>query len=100
MGNPKKDWFRAAKASGHYPLSFNFIFTRQDRYIQCSYCGVFVHEKKITRDHVWPRSLRGNLKAPCCGPCNVAKEDMKPIQWAIYATANGIALPDKDLIEE
>lgn len=92
MGSPKKDWYRAARASGHYPLTFNFIFIRQDKHIQCSYCGTFVHEKKVTRDHVYPKSKGGLIKTPCCLPCNIAKEDMKPIEFAIWFSKMGYDL--------
>lgn len=94
MGSPKKDWYRAARASGHFPLTFNFVFIRQDRHIQCSYCGTFVPEKQITRDHVWPKSRGGIIKTPSCLDCNIAKEDMLPIEWAVHASNTGIALPD------
>lgn len=91
MGGPKAlAWYRAAIGSGHYPLTFNFIHIRQDKHTQCSYCGMFIHEKKLTRDHVYPKSKGGLLKTPCCGPCNIAKEDMLPIEWAIYASENDI----------
>lgn len=93
MARPKKDWYRAARASGHFPLTFNFIFIRQDRHIQCSYCGRFIHEKSITRDHVWPKSKGGIIKTPCCLPCNIDKEDMKPIEFAVWHSKTGAALP-------
>lgn len=95
MASPKKDWYRAARASGHFPLTFNFIFIRQDKHIQCSYCGKFIQEKKVTRDHVWPKSRQGIIKTPCCLSCNIAKEDMLPIEWAVFASQSGIALPDE-----
>lgn len=92
MPNPKKDWVRAARASGYYPLTFNFVLIKQNKTVQCSYCGAFIRDKEITRDHVWPKSLGGVIKAPACGPCNTLKEDMKPIQFALYASDKGIAL--------
>lgn len=94
MGSPKKDWYRAARASGHYPLTFNFIFIRQDKHVQCSYCGKFIHEKKLTRDHVWPKSKGGLIKTPSCLSCNIAKEDMTPIQWAVHSSITGLAFAD------
>jgi 5-methylcytosine-specific restriction endonuclease McrA len=97
MSSPKKDWYRAARASGHYPLTFNFIFIRQDKYVQCSYCGVFIHEKALTRDHVYPKSRGGLIKTPACLSCNIAKEDMSPIEWALYATQEGIAFKAIDI---
>lgn len=92
MANPKKDWVRAARASGYYPLTFNFVLVKQNKTVQCSYCGRFVHDKELTRDHVWPKSLGGFIKAPACQPCNTVKEDMKPIEFAMYATDTGLAL--------
>ena len=53
----------------------------------------------MTRDHVWPKSLGGYLKAPSCQPCNIAKEDLKPIEWAILSTATGIAIPEIEYID-
>jgi hypothetical protein len=90
VGSPKKDWYRAARASGHYPLTFNFVFIKQDKHIQCSYCGIWIHEKKVTRDHVYPKSKGGLIKTPCCIRCNQSKEDRKPIEWALYASDLGI----------
>ncbi len=81
----KKDWLRTARGSGHYPLSFNFVLAKCERFVLCSYCGGPVPEKELTRDHVYPKSKGGIIKAPACEPCNIAKQDMYPIQWALYA---------------
>jgi 5-methylcytosine-specific restriction endonuclease McrA len=78
--------YRAAIGSGHFPLNFNFLLIRNEKFTQCSYCGSFVHEKKLTRDHVYPKSKGGIIKTPCCMSCNVEKEDMLPIAWAIHAS--------------
>lgn len=78
--------YRAAIGSGHFPLNFNFLLIRNEKFTQCSYCGSFVHEKKLTRDHVYPKSKGGLIKTPCCMSCNVDKEDMLPIEWAIHAS--------------
>lgn len=92
MAGPKAmAWWRAAKGSGHYPLDFNFIFIRQEKYIQCSYCGMWVHEKRLTRDHVYPKSKGGLIKTPACGPCNEYKEDMLPIEFALNFSKLGRA---------
>lgn len=80
-----KDIFRAALGSGHFPLTFNFVYRKDGRYIQCAYCGVGVYYRNITRDHIYPKSKGGVLKAPACVDCNIAKENMLPIEWAIYA---------------
>lgn len=81
----EKDIYRAARGSGYFPLTFNFIFLRDGKYIQCSYCGIFIYHRRITRDHVYPKSRGGFLKAPACERCNIAKENMLPIEWAKYA---------------
>jgi len=94
----RKDWYKAARGTGHFPLTFNFIFIRQDKFAQCSYCGRWVHEKKITRDHVWPKSRGGLIKAPSCIECNIAKESKLPIEFAIWHSQTGAAIPN--LIEE
>jgi hypothetical protein len=86
----KRDVYRAALGSGHFPLTFNFPFKRDGRYIQCSFCGIFVYYRYITRDHVYPKSKGGVIKAPACESCNVAKENMLPIEWALYASNHGL----------
>lgn len=84
-----KQRYRAAMNTGHFPLNFNFLLIRNEKFIQCSYCGVFVHDKKITRDHIYPKSRGGIIKTPACMSCNVDKEDMLPIDWAIHASKEG-----------
>lgn len=86
----KLEWYKTARSNGYFPLSFNFLYIRQDRYIQCSYCGKWVHEKKLTRDHVYPKSLGGQIKTPSCLQCNIDKDNMKPIEWAIHAHKNNL----------
>lgn len=87
-----KDVYRAALGSGHFPLTFNFPHKRDGRYIQCSLCGVFVYYRSITRDHIYPKSKGGLIKAPACVNCNIAKENMLPIEWALYAYHKGLDL--------
>lgn len=77
--------YRIAKHSGNFPLTFNFVHLRDGRHIQCSFCGRFIYYRDITRDHVYPKSKGGTIKAPACEKCNTRKKDMKPIEWAIYA---------------
>lgn len=91
---PSLEWYKTARGSGHYPLTFNFVFVRQDRHVLCSYCGKWVHYKNLTRDHVYPKSLGGYLKTPCCLVCNVYKEDRRPIEWAIFAYENGLDIAE------
>ena len=80
-----KNVYRAARGSGYFPLTFNFVKLEDGKYIQCAFCGAFVFCRKITRDHVYPKSLGGQLKAPACMTCNILKENMLPIEWARYA---------------
>jgi hypothetical protein len=89
----RKDWYRTARGSGHYPLTFNFIFIKNDKAVQCSYCGFFISEKRLTRDHVYPKSRGGVIKTPSCWQCNFEKEDMLPIQFAVWWSNTGRALP-------
>jgi hypothetical protein len=88
----KKDWIKAARGSGYYPLTFNFILGMNGRTVQCSYCGTWVNEKVVTRDHVYPKSRGGIIKTPACEPCNTLKEDMLPIEWAIFASKRGLGI--------
>jgi hypothetical protein len=92
MGSRSKhrDWYRSARRTGYFPLTFNFVFIKDDKYIQCSYCGMFIYCKDITKDHVYPKSKGGEMKTPACMNCNVVKEDMLPIDWAIFASKHGI----------
>lgn len=89
MGGRNKDWIRSVRYSGNYSLNFNFVLVRNDHHIQCSYCGKFVNEKKITRDHVYPKSKGGLIKSPACKNCNEDKADMKPIEFAIWFSKIG-----------
>jgi len=61
-------------------------YTSEFRHIQwhgsplCTYCGVRLCRRSLTRDHVTPQSRGGrstpdNL-VPCCGPCNRQKADL------------------------
>jgi hypothetical protein len=50
-------------------------------------------EKQVTKDHVYPKSRGGMIKAPACLHCNIAKEDMLPIDFAILYTKEGKAIP-------
>lgn len=78
---------------GHYPLTYNFVLKKSDRHIQCYLCGMPTPEKRITKDHVYPKSKGGIIKAPACLNCNIAKEDMLPIDFAILYTKEGKAIP-------
>jgi hypothetical protein len=51
---------------------------------------MFTNARDITKDHVYPKSKGGEIKTPACMPCNVVKEDMLPIDFAIYAFKHGI----------
>lgn len=76
--------------SGFYPYEFNFLFYIKENTIQCSYCGISLPPRQMTRDHVYPKSLGGVITTPCCRPCNEAKQNKHPIEWAIYYTENEI----------
>lgn len=69
---------------GFYPYSYNFVRRHRGDLAQCSYCGKFLPMKEMTRDHVWPKSLGGEITTTACYTCNTKKRDMLPIQWAIY----------------
>jgi hypothetical protein len=88
----KKDWLKTARGSGHYPMTFNFVLQANTKFVQCSYCGCEIPEKQVTRDHVYPKSKGGIIKTPCCINCNIIKEDMKPIEWAMFASERGYDL--------
>lgn len=77
--------------NGFYPFEFNFFTKQKTGAIQCSYCGHFVPNKRITRDHVYPKSLGGISTTPSCRPCNELKADLRPIEWAIKSSESGIA---------
>lgn len=89
----KRDWLKAARGSGHYPLSFNFVTQQDTKFVQCSYCGKPIPVKQVTRDHVYPKSKGGIIKTPSCLNCNTIKEDMLPIEFAIwFSKEHGIAM--------
>ena len=89
MGGRNKDWLSSIKYSGNYPLSFNFVLQRIDHHIQCSFCGRFINERNITRDHIYPKSKGGLIKVPACRPCNEAKADMLPIDFGFWWAEEG-----------
>ncbi len=89
MGGRNKDWLSAIRHSGNYPLTFNFVLQRIGHHIQCAYCGRFINEKRITRDHSWPKSKGGIIKVPSCRPCNEAKANMKPIDFGLWWAKEG-----------
>lgn len=74
--------------NGFYPYEFNFLFYIKENTTQCSYCGIFLPSRQLTRDHIYPKSLGGIITTPCCRPCNEAKINMTPIQWAIFSAEN------------
>lgn len=72
-------------SKGFYSMDWNFVLGDRAGLVQCSYCGLFVGSREITRDHVYPKSKGGFSTAPACRPCNEAKTDLRPIEWALYA---------------
>lgn len=81
---------RHSLRSGFYPYEYNFLFGRRDGIIQCSYCGIFFPNRLITRDHVYPKSKGGQFTSPACYPCNEAKADTLPIEWAIKSSETSV----------
>lgn len=68
---------------GYYPYNFNFVRGHRGDLAQCSYCGNFFPMKEMTRDHVYPKSRGGVFTTTSCGPCNQAKKNMLPIEYAL-----------------
>lgn len=68
-----------------FPMDFSFIHKSQTKLFQCAYCGAFIPEKLLSRDHVYPKSKGGNSTTASCTDCNTIKKDMLPIEWAVYA---------------
>lgn len=73
------------RRSGFYPYEYNFLFGRRDGLIQCSYCGIFLPPRQITRDHVFPKSRGGVFTTPACYSCNEKKANKLPIEWALLS---------------
>lgn len=87
----RTSWLFAAKMTGNFPFDFHFIRHERTNQVQCSYCGNFFIMEMITRDHIYPKSLEGTHTTPSCNPCNIAKENKRPIEWALFATETEIA---------
>lgn len=49
---------------------------------KCFYCGV--KKKKLTKDHVHPKSKGGKQTVPCCYNCNQRKRNMLFSEWQEY----------------
>jgi 5-methylcytosine-specific restriction endonuclease McrA len=62
------------------PLTNKTLFER-DRYT-CAYCGSVLQWKKLTRDHILPKSKGGkdvwDNCVTCCAPCNQWKDNRTP----------------------
>jgi 5-methylcytosine-specific restriction endonuclease McrA len=86
--DPLKDQYIRKKyrnlKNGFYPYEFNFLYYVKEAELSCSYCGIKLPSRKLTRDHIYPKSKGGCFTTPCCGLCNQAKGDMKPIEWALF----------------
>lgn len=70
--------------NGFYPYEFNFLYYSKEDALQCSYCGIVLPSRRLTKDHIYPKSRGGCITTPCCNACNQAKGDKKPIEWAIF----------------
>ena len=103
MGKKRRlrtSWLFAAKITGNFPFDFHFIREERTGKVQCSYCGNFFIHEEITRDHVVPKSVGGTYTTPSCGSCNILKQDMMPIQWAIESSLSGLAFGEKTEIAQ
>lgn len=69
-----------------FPMDFNFLLRRQTGLFQCAYCGTFITDKYLSRDHVYPKSKGGNVTTACCAECNEKKKNMLPLEWALHAS--------------
>lgn len=70
--------------NGFYPYEFNFLYYIKEQELSCSYCGIVLPSRKLTRDHIYPKSKGGCITTPACNLCNQTKGDKKPIEWAIF----------------
>jgi len=76
----------------YYPLDWNFLLQEQTGQFQCSYCGIFLPQKEITEDHIYPRSLGGSVITSACNNCNQLKGNKLPIDWAVFSYEYNIDL--------
>jgi 5-methylcytosine-specific restriction endonuclease McrA len=90
----KNSFVNQALKRGFFPYSFNFVFGKRGETAQCSFCGKFLLMREMTRDHVYPKSLGGIITTTACYECNTQKKDVKPIEFAIWASETGFALRD------
>lgn len=86
-----KDFLYDFARKGFYPYTYSFTQKVRTDTAQCSYCGKFVLMREMTRDHVWPKSLGGEITTTACSECNTRKRDMKPIEFAIWWSEKGNA---------
>lgn len=85
--------------NGFYPQEYSFIFRKRMPHTMCSYCGIFILTKNVTRDHIWPKSKGGSYTTPSCDSCNTLKKDMKPIEWGIEASLSGLTFDKRDMAQ-
>ena len=89
---PRISFVSQALKRGFFPYSFNFVFGKRGDTAMCSYCGRFILMHDLTRDHSYPKSLGGIITTTACYECNTKKKNMKPIEWAVWASETGFAL--------
>ena len=89
---PKRLYSDQILKRGFFPYNFNFVFGKRGETAQCSYCGKFLLMRQMTRDHVWPKSLGGIITTTACYECNFKKKNVKPIDFAVWASQTGFAL--------
>lgn len=72
------------KTISFQPISSRKISPERPKKTRCVYCGVLT--KKITKDHVLPKSRGGAGDKSnivwACFPCNQVKNDRTPEEWA------------------
>lgn len=84
-----------AQRRGYFPYNFNFVRGHRGDLAQCYLCGDFLPMKQMTRDHVWPKSLGGEITTTACTTCNSRKGNMKPIEFAIFWSLHGPAFGEE-----
>lgn len=76
-----------------YPFDWSFLYKKQTGLFQCTYCGRFIKAKDLTIDHVYPKSLGPFLSTTsACRKCNQKKDNMLPIEWALYISSLDVVL--------
>lgn len=59
----------------------------------CCYCELELTRLSFSWDHLYPKSLGGRIKKPCCRKCNAEKRDMTLEQYLLFIKYQRIMLP-------